>query len=466
MSAYRRPLKRSILIAIGLFITVLCLVLSLVQYFNFSRSLYSRYEEYIGNILNYAASGIDVDDLAQCIRTGEESEKFQRLQLFLDNLRENTAMHFLYVIIPLNTEPVDNIQNVIAAVTRDEYENMADELVHLNQLTGDSYAPETAKKYLEAYESGHLSFFEEVSEWGDDYTGLLPLYDSSGNRVAALCMDGDILEIHTILKGHTTNTISIIIMLGVLFAIVFFIWIDINITHPIKLLETSVVRFAERSHQQRDMNALVLDMPEIHTDNEVESLAHAVVRMSENMRDYVSDIIDAEKELAKMNVIAHRDAMTNVGNKTAYEQYVEGLNRQIEAGAAEFAIVMMDMNDLKRINDGCGHEKGDLYLKKGCAVFREIYRHSPVFRVGGDEFVAVLQGQDYERRYTLMECARRDFANTLKGGREDCPWERLSVAIGMAEYDPEANERVEDVMNRADRSMYDEKGRMKARDRA
>ncbi|MBR0410469.1 MAG: hypothetical protein IJI25_05640 [Eubacterium sp.] len=57
---------------------------------------------------------------------------------------------------------------------------------------------------------GKLSFFEEISEWGDDYTGLLPLFDSRGNRVAALCVDVDVAEIHRTLRKNIAGNITLI----------------------------------------------------------------------------------------------------------------------------------------------------------------------------------------------------------------------------------------------------------------
>lgn len=459
MGTYRKPLKRSILAAVLLFILVLCLILSVVQYFSYSRTLYGKYEEYIENILSYTASGIDVDDLAECIRTGVESEKYHELQSFLDGIRENVSMHFLYIIIPLNTNETDNIQNVIAAATAYEYEFEADELVHLNTLAGDSYSPSTAKKYLDAYETGHLSFFEEVSQWGDDYTGLLPLYDSQGNKVCALCMDVDILEIHSALRGSTIGVIAIVALMGLIFALAFFAWTDVNITRPIKRLETSVVSFARTSHQQRDPEALVLEMPEIHTGNEVESLAHAVVKMSEDMRDYVDNILITEKELARMYVIAHKDGLTKVGNTIAYAQYVENLQAKLETEKPAFAVIMADLNFLKQINDSYGHDKGDLYLKLGCGLICDVFRHSPVFRIGGDEFAVMLLGRDYEDRDALLRQAKEEMTRTLNAPKAE-PWERLSLALGMAVYSGDRS--VQEVVARADKEMYREKERMKA----
>ena len=379
----KKPLKKSIIYGCVLFILVLCMVLSVVNYLSYRHMLYERYEHYLENILYYAASGIDVDDLKQCMETGEKSEKYLQTQLFLDQLRENTDIHFLYVIVPLNTEERDNIKNVIAAVTQYEYENLADELVELNGLTGDSYSPETAEQYLTAYYSGHLSFFEEISQWGDDYTGLLPLKDRGGHLVAALCVDVDIQEIHTLLTMQAIVNVGLTVGIGAVFTLFFLIWAAENITQPIEQLESSVVEYAEKAERSRNPEELVLEIPAIHTGNEVESLANAVVRMSIDIRDSIVKIITTEQELARMYVIANHDGLTHVGNKNAYRQVAAELQKTIEEQDAEFAIVVADANKLKYVNDHYGHEKGDLYLKTCCGVLCEVFRHSPVFRIGG-----------------------------------------------------------------------------------
>ena len=456
-----RPLNHSILIGIVIFIAALCLVMSVMEYVTYRNILYDEMEDYIRNILTYAASAIDVDDLKECIDTGVESEKFHELQLFLDNLKEHTEMHFMYVVVPLNTEKTDNMKNVIAAVSEYEYETMADLLVSLNQLTGDSYPPSTAAKYLAAYESGELTFFEEFSEWGDDYTGLLPLIDSNGERVAALCMDVEALSIHASLAMQMEKMLLVIVVLGLLFAIGFYFWTDYHITYPIVALEKCVSGFAQNSHNQRDPAALVLDVPEIHTGNEVESLSRAVKQMSEDMSDYVKNILDTEQALEQMNVIALKDGLTGVNNKTAFDRYADELNIRIKAGTEkpEFAILMLDLNFLKLMNDNHGHDRGDEYLKNCCAVICHVYTHSPVFRVGGDEFTVLLMGEDYENREELLNQVQAEFGSTSKSAK---PWERLSVAMGMAEYKPETDDKVETVLRRADRKMYLNKKKMKA----
>ena len=463
MAKYKKPLRRSFLAGIIGFILVLCLVLSVVQTAHYREMYFHQYRHYIENVLSFVSSAIDVDDLSRCMETGEESEKFHKLQTMLDHIRENVNIHFIYVILPLNTEPVDNMKNVIAGVSRYEYDNMADQLVTLNMLTGDAYSPKTAKKYLDAYNAGKLAFFEERSRWGDDYTGLLPLYDSQGIKVAALCVDIDILQIHEEIWKNVFSMVGMILLLGVGFAVAFTLWASRNLTAPIEQLENSVALFTASCDDQKDPETLVMDVPLIQTDNEVASLARAVSRMSKAVRGYVRKIVYTESELARMIVLANKDALTSVRNKNAYDAYAIELESKMRGGELRFAILMADLNDLKLINDTYGHENGDIYIQCCCRLICDIFDHSPVFRIGGDEFVVVLHGQDYENRAELIEKARAAFrASSLDSAIS--PWERCSVSIGIAEYQPDTDNRVDAILARADKDMYAEKERIKADD--
>jgi diguanylate cyclase (GGDEF)-like protein len=150
-----------------------------------------------------------------------------------------------------------------------------------------------------------------------------------------------------------------------------------------------------------------------------------------------------------------------VKSKAAYNQAVVELEHKIEDGEdLEFAIVMVDLNDLKKVNDSCGHEHGDKYIIGSCNIICDIYEHSPIFRIGGDEFVIILQGQDYENRLDLYRELNRQFKDASADMQRE-PWERYSAAAGMAEYTRFPNETVEDIFRIADENMYEEKQKMK-----
>ena len=304
MTKKKIPLKRSIFTGTVLFIVLLCALLSAMHLHSHRQVLYSQCERRVEDILRYVEADIDVDDLAECMRTGEESEKYHALQRLLDQFRDRLDIHFIYIVEPLNAEATDNLKNVIAGASQYEYENEAEELVHLNTLTGDSYSPKTAAKYLNAYQSDKLSFFEKISEWGDDYTGLLPLHDSRGNRAAALCVDVDVAQIHTTLRGEILRDIAMIVLLGVGFILLFVLWMGQNVTKPIEQLERSVVDFASNCRNQKDPEALKIDVPTIRANNEVAGLAGAVSEMSEAMQDYVKSVAMAESAARTAQTIA------------------------------------------------------------------------------------------------------------------------------------------------------------------
>ena len=163
--------------------------------------------------------------------------------------------------------------------------------------------------------------------------------------------------------------------------------------------------------------------------------------------------------LSMANEIARRDELTHTKNKTAYQEVERELQQQLEEGEVSFGIVVCDINGLKVINDTEGHKAGDEYIRACCKLVCRTFLHSPVFRIGGDEFVVILKGQDYENRENLLFKIRRQVEENVRIG------EGAVIASGMAEYQPAEDRSVEDVFNRADSIMYGEKARLKEQKR-
>ena len=456
MNKIRKPLKKSLLRRIALFMAVLCICLTGAQYFTIRRTLYRQYDRRITDILNYSMSIIDPDDLEECIRTGNESEQFRSTQENLDRIKEQTGVHYLYLIIPLNTDPTDNIRNVMAATDAYEREFATDELVSLNQLTGDAYSPEIAGKYLEAYASDTDMFFENTTAFGTDYTGVRVLKNSSGERVAELCVDFDVREIRGQLINHLLDTLVIVLIAGLLFASMFIVWADRNVIRPVRQLEEAVRGMEEKKNQSGDLSNIEFEIPEIRTGNELESLAQEFGKMTVDMKAYVRDLLRKEKEFAKLSAMANRDPLTRVGNRNAYDSFAEALKLKMTEEPQEYAILVMNTNGLREINDQFGHEKGDIYLLKACRVICETFRHSPVFRLGGDTFCAVLSGEDYRNRAELVKQVRQEMLQAETNGSAS-PWERVSAAVGITDYDRKTDRTVQSVLDRATAQMQEEK---------
>ena len=93
--------------------------------------------------------------------------------------------------------------------------------------------------------------------------------------------------------------------------------------------------------------------------------------------------------------MANTDSMTGVRNKHAYSAQEELINSQIESGEIEkLAVIVGDINGPKVVNDTQGHAAGDQLIKDASAMICAHFVHGAVFRVGGDEFVVILQGED------------------------------------------------------------------------
>ena len=156
---------------------------------------------------------------------------------------------------------------------------------------------------------------------------------------------------------------------------------------------------------------------------------------------------------------ANIDALTKVRNKRAYDLEVQRVEQELRDGKTDVGIAMIDMNYLKRTNDVYGHEQGNASLQKLCQTICGVFKHSPVFRVGGDEFVVILENHDYEN----LDALKIKFeAELRKLNNPDKPWESVSAAAGYALYDPAVDDGVESVFKRADEQMYERKKEMKA----
>lgn len=163
------------------------------------------------------------------------------------------------------------------------------------------------------------------------------------------------------------------------------------------------------------------------------------------------------KRLANAQREANRDALTGVKNRHAYLVAEEQLDRQIgENRAPEFAIVVLDVNDLKEVNDTQGHHAGDVHIQGACKIICDIFKHSPVFRVGGDEFAVIAQGGDYMYIDDLVGSVHDHNEEAARSGG-------IIIACGMSKFadDP----CVAAVFERADQKMYECKKMIKARNK-
>ena len=162
------------------------------------------------------------------------------------------------------------------------------------------------------------------------------------------------------------------------------------------------------------------------------------------------------KERDSARDVAYRDSLTGVKSKHAYVEQEQSMAQKIYSGeVGAFAIVVCDVNGLKFVNDTLGHKAGDMYIRSASQLICEYFKHSPVFRIGGDEFAVILQGQDYENRTGILDALNEQIERNLGTGN-------VVASLGMAEYRPGIDNTFHAVFTRADALMYERKKQLKA----
>ncbi len=171
---------------------------------------------------------------------------------------------------------------------------------------------------------------------------------------------------------------------------------------------------------------------------------------------------DFKKHIGDLNTKIFTDSLTKIKNKAAFTAACNEIQAQIDSGdiVQPFAVGIFDCNNLKYINDIFGHEKGDVYLKNASSAICNVFLHSPVFRIGGDEFAVILRNFDYEGREVLINQFETSIAEINAEAKNK--WEKVDMAFGITAYDEKTDRYVSDVVRRADKEMYDHKQQIKA----
>lgn len=166
--------------------------------------------------------------------------------------------------------------------------------------------------------------------------------------------------------------------------------------------------------------------------------------------------LEEEKENSKTFLsLANTDALTGIRNKHSYSEAENLLNQKIREGQiGNLAVVVCDINGLKHVNDTQGHSAGDKLIKDASAMICSYFKHGSVFRVGGDEFVVLLQGTGFDTMDEVINAFnQKTEANIIT--------KDVVVSIGYSTLES-GDRQLRDVFERADQMMYERKQTLKA----
>lgn len=166
---------------------------------------------------------------------------------------------------------------------------------------------------------------------------------------------------------------------------------------------------------------------------------------------------EATRASRHLHELAFTDSLTGLGNRRAFEADLEAEAARTLRHGDNLSALMLDMDMLKALNDIEGHERGDFLLRTfAAAISRELRTLGRVYRVGGDEFAAILTHTGTSDFGTVQERLVRALDEVRAAG-----FSGINVSFGLAAL-PEETAVADDLMRLSDRRMYDDKLRKRA----
>ena len=307
------------------------------------------------------------------------------------------------------------------------------------------------------------------------FTPTITKTDRYGKLIVAGApvMDGDDIVAYAmvdiqmnLVRGHQASsiirlTIYLALTLIVL-GVVGVIWASLWMIRPLRKL--TEVTNSYNPVNPKETHELFENL-DINTRDEIADLADSLKMMENDVYVRFNELLEtnrllitSKEETKKMEMLANQDGLTGVKNKVSYNAEVARINEMIKNGEyTNFAVVMIDLNYLKDTNDTYGHDTGDIALIKLAELVCDTFKFSPVYRVGGDEFVVISRSKDYLRVDKLVEELKKKTNKTI----DVHDGENISAAVGFSTYNPEIDKSVDDVFKRADKAMYEHKRQLK-----
>lgn len=303
----RRKLSQKIAVICSVFAVVLSVSLGVLGFYTYYKNMMGQYEQYINTIINISSSMIDVEDMEKCIVTKKKSEQYEKTQLALNNVKEQSQVEFIYVIKPLSASAVDNAMYVWNAVTEEEIE-IYGEIASLGDLSGEGFPQEMAVYFMSTMEGAdEITYIPNKSEdFGYVLTGLYPLHLSDGTVVGIIGVDILMNQIYEDMNQYLVFVVVGTLVIGIVFLFLFLRHLNRKVAQPIIQMTESTMDFMHQSSDSLDPSQLEFKNPRVKTGDEIQLLSENLMQMTTEIIGYMGNLkqATAEKERisAELNV--------------------------------------------------------------------------------------------------------------------------------------------------------------------
>lgn len=420
-------------------------------YLRFSAITEDSFKNLGDEILSLAAADIKADSIPDYLSGKYDEQEYEDTQERLNRFPAHYKEIYYMYAYSVNDDGKTGTYIFDTEVEHDK----------CNQL-GDTYELEASvlQQIGRMKDGDSLPTIIDKTRWGYLMTCSKPLIDSNGNCQGYIFVDFDL---STVRKNNREFMLKLFLVAFVIMCGIFIAGmrtVAVRITEPIEKMYLCLKDFKYTTAKERAENIENLKSLNIKTNQEIQSLYEALISTTEDSYIYMNEYWNATEKLGVANEKAYTDVLTGFLNKAAYEDKIKSLQRMVDAGdTPEFSVIMVDVNNLKYVNDEYGHKRGDDYIKGCCSVLEKMCTNSLIYRIGGDEFVVVLQDADYRNRVRLYNFIKMYYYDSYVD-ENSLPWERYSASIGLAEYEP-GDTDITDVFKRADSAMYQAKSEFK-----
>ena len=353
--------------------------------------------------------------------------------------------------------------------------------LYLKEADGSLHYHEAYLKNEETHGDESDELVENAELMTTDKTGddLIRYNYKDGDRVMAFVtlrngMKLVLCDSYDSIFNQRDRTADIMVVATFVLAVVFTLAAAImasRITDPLRKLTAAATEISEGNYDvvlppekndevgelSKSFRLAIDKIREREADNQAHAAAQdrRIERVSEKIKRQRNDLVN-------MKNLAYADSLTNVKNKTAYDDTTGYIDGQIKAGTAEFAVIMCDLNYLKIINDNYGHKAGDQALKRAAEILCQAFPMSTVFRIGGDEFVVIPSGFEYTKLEERLETLKLMLDEEKQSSDEIN--KQVSISVGTSVFDREKDNSYQEVFERADKNMYENKKRIHEKD--
>ena len=426
-----------IILGIACFLLVANIILGEVLYTHSEVALEKLLHERMLDVSNTAAALLDGDVMRDLQAEDADTPEYQEQLEILARFQQNIELEYIYGIrqmedgsftFTVDPEPYDPGEFGAPVVTTDALENAYKGIPTVDRT------PYTDR-------------------WGRFYSAYTPIFDSNGDVVGVIAVDFSAEWYEAQLRENAFYIAicsAISMFVGAL--IIFILTGQIrrrfkDLIDDVSDMSADLRQLTDDARHMSKMDYSKI-MPE--DDNPVVDESHDSIDEIKLRIDRMHKELKAYLNFAQLH--AYLDSMTGVSNKTAYLEHVHQIEEQIEAEEANFSVVVFDINGLKKVNDYFGHEEGDRIIVAAANVICDAFGQDNVFRIGGDEFIAVLMDKDQEdikKCYKELDIAIDDMNNS-----EPPLAMALAISRGSASYVKGEDLDFNKVFKRADEEMY------------